>query len=62
MIGYLHMIEKYTRKLTKASSHSYVITIPKELIKKFKWREKQKLEIVANDKTQKLTIRDWVGK
>ncbi|HNW09487.1 MAG TPA: AbrB/MazE/SpoVT family DNA-binding domain-containing protein [bacterium] len=50
---------KYIRKLQKASTNSYVITIPKELIEKFHWRERQKLEIVYDGKTAKLTIKDW---
>ncbi|HPN81551.1 MAG TPA: AbrB/MazE/SpoVT family DNA-binding domain-containing protein [bacterium] len=50
---------KYLRKLQKASTHSYVITIPKELIKKFHWQERQKLEIIYDGKSAKLTIKDW---
>jgi len=41
------------------STHSYVLNIPKELIREFKWREKQKLEIVWDEKSKKLIIKDW---
>ena len=41
------------------SSHSYVINIPKEIIKKFGWKERQKLEISLDDKKLQLNIKDW---
>ncbi len=53
------MSKKFVRKLQKASSHSYVITIPKELVKKFGWRERQKLEISFGGKKPELKIKDW---
>lgn len=33
------------RSLTKVGGSSYAVTIPKDFIKKLKWREKQKLEV-----------------
>jgi antitoxin component of MazEF toxin-antitoxin module len=33
------------RSLTKVGGSSYAVTIPKDYIKKLKWREKQKLEV-----------------
>ena len=54
------MAKKFTRKLTRVSSHSYTITIPKELIKAFKWRERQKLEIVVRGNKPQFLVRDWV--
>lgn len=41
-------MEKELRKLTRTSKHSYSIVIPKEIVKKYKWREKQNL--VVEDK------------
>lgn len=52
-------MEKYVRKLIKVSTHSYSVVIPKELIDKFGWRERQKLEIVFGGRKHELTIRDW---
>jgi len=50
-------MEKDLRKLTRVSKHSYAVTIPKEMIKKYKWREKQVL--VVEDKGRGvLVIRD----
>ncbi|MEX2008152.1 MAG: hypothetical protein WD850_01520 [Candidatus Spechtbacterales bacterium] len=53
------MAQKYTRKLQKMSTHSYVLNIPKELVEEFGWRERQKLEIVFGGRKHDLTIRDW---
>jgi len=52
---------KYIRKLTKASTHSFTITIPKELVKKFGWNERQKISI--EEKPRKtLELKDWRSK
>jgi bifunctional DNA-binding transcriptional regulator/antitoxin component of YhaV-PrlF toxin-antitoxin module len=48
---------KEQRKLTRTSRHSYSIIIPKEIIKKYKWREKQIL-IVEDKGKGMLLIRD----
>jgi len=41
-------MEKYTRKIIKTSRCSYSLVIPKEIIEKYGWREKQK--ILVKDK------------
>ena len=47
-----------TYKLKKASAYSYSITIPKEMVDKYGWREKQKLTV--KDKGRgKIEISDW---
>ena len=57
-ISSIKKMEKEIRKLTKSSSHSYSLVIPKEIIKKYGWKEKQKL--VIRDKGRgKVEIRDW---
>jgi hypothetical protein len=48
----------YVRKLTKISSHSFAIIVPKAFVKKFGWREKQKLSITEGAR-KTLTIKDW---
>jgi bifunctional DNA-binding transcriptional regulator/antitoxin component of YhaV-PrlF toxin-antitoxin module len=40
------MKQKNVHKLKKASTYSYSITIPKEIIGKYGWKEKQKISIV----------------
>ncbi|MFA5925770.1 MAG: hypothetical protein WC831_02455 [Parcubacteria group bacterium] len=45
-------------KLKKASAYSFSVTIPKEIIEKYKWREKQKL-VVTDKGRGKIEISDW---
>lgn len=52
------IMKKYTHKLTKTSSHSYFIIIPKEIINKYGWKEKQKITITDKGRG-KIVIRDW---
>ncbi|MCX6762982.1 MAG: hypothetical protein NT093_04365 [Candidatus Moranbacteria bacterium] len=50
--------EKNVHKLKKSSAYSFSVTIPKEIVEKYRWREKQKL--VVKDKGQgKVEISDW---
>ena len=49
---------KHTRKLTKTSTHSYYIILPKSIVKKYGWKERQKLEITDKGRG-KLEIKDW---
>jgi len=49
---------KYTRKLIKLSSHSLALIIPKEIIRKFSWREKQKISIEEGLR-KTLKLKDW---
>jgi len=46
------------RKLTKKSGYSYVISIPKDLIKSLNWKERQKLILKPFGKG-KIIITDW---
>jgi antitoxin component of MazEF toxin-antitoxin module len=47
-----------TRKLVKVSTNSYAIIVPKTVVKKYGWKEHQKLTIKDAGKG-KLEIRDW---
>ena len=51
-------MKKYIRKIGKASKWSYNVVLPKEIIEKYGWSEKQKLTI--KDKGRgKIEISDW---
>jgi len=53
--------QKNVHKLKKSSAYSYSVTIPKEIVEKYKWREKQKLSI--KDKGHgKIEISNWKNK
>jgi hypothetical protein len=50
--------QKNIHKLKKSSAYSFSVTIPKEIVEKYKWREKQKL-IVKDKGRGKVKISDW---
>jgi bifunctional DNA-binding transcriptional regulator/antitoxin component of YhaV-PrlF toxin-antitoxin module len=51
-------MEKSVHKLKKSSTYSYSITLPKEIVEKYGWKEHQKLSI--KDKGRgKIEISDW---
>ncbi len=52
------MEKKFIHKIKKDSKYSYTVTIPKDIIKKYNWREKQKLRIVDKGRG-KVEITDW---
>ncbi len=45
------------RKIIKNNRGSYYINIPKELVKKIKWKERQKVEVDIKGKN--IVIKDW---
>lgn len=48
------------RSLTKFSAgKSYGITLPIDIVKKFGWRERQKLRLLINEKGKTIVIKDW---
>jgi hypothetical protein len=48
------------RSLTKVSGGaSYAVTLPRAVIKSFKWKERQKLKLDVDEKRKSITIRDW---
>ena len=56
------MMKKYIMKLRRVSTHSYAVTLPKELVRKFKWKERQKLELLFGGRKKEITIKDWKPK
>ncbi|MBU4482446.1 AbrB/MazE/SpoVT family DNA-binding domain-containing protein [Candidatus Parcubacteria bacterium] len=53
------MQDKYIHKIRKVSTHSYAVTLPKQVVKDLKWREKQKIEIVYDKARKRVIISDW---
>jgi len=48
------------RSLNKLSNgKSYGITLPVEVIRRFRWQKRQKLQLKINDKKKTITIEDW---
>jgi len=51
---------KPVRKLTKiGGGKSYSISLPVTAIKRFGWKERQKLTVTADLKNKRFIIRDW---
>jgi len=48
------------RKITKVGQSSLAVTLPKDFVRKLKWREKQK--VVVKLSGNKLIISDWKPK
>jgi len=49
--------DKNIRKLTKIGGKCIGLTLPIEIVRKLKWRERQK--VVVRLRGKKLTIEDW---
>ena len=47
------------RKLTKIGKDSYAVTLPVSTIRKFNWREKQKLQIEVDETKHRIIVKDW---
>ena len=50
--------KKFIRKITKKSRYSYMTVIPKEIIDRLGWRERQRIVLSVYDKN-KVLITDW---
>lgn len=49
--------DRSIRKLNKQTNGSYVVTLPIEVVRELKWKDKQKLVVRRNGK--KIVIEDW---
>lgn len=50
-------MEKKTRKIMKNERGNYYVNIPKEVVRKLKWQEGQKVVVANIGKT--IVIKDW---
>ena len=56
-MGVQKYINKNIRKLTRVGKTSLAVTIPVEMVKKLKWKERQKVVVRLSGK--KIIIKDW---
>ncbi len=49
--------QNHIRKLTRVGGTSIALTLPIEMIRALKWREKQK--VIVKQKGKKVIIEDW---
>ena len=54
------LVNKNIRKITKVGGHSLSVTLPMEMVKELKWKERQK--VVVKKSGKKLIIQDWQPK
>ncbi len=38
---------------------SYALTLPVDVIRAFRWQEKQKLQLTVDEKRKRIIIKDW---
>jgi hypothetical protein len=50
-------MEKKIRKIMKNDRGNYYVNIPKEVVRKLKWRENQK--VVVKNEGLRIIIQDW---
>lgn len=51
-------MEKTTRKLSGSGLYTKVLAIPRQFLRRLKWREDQKLEITLDKPKKRLIIKD----
>jgi len=51
--------ERNIRKIKKANSGSYIVTIPIEFIRELNWKGKQKVIFELDKKRERIIIKDW---
>ena len=54
-------MSKYIRRLRKIAGYSFSVILPKEIVEKYGWKEKQKL-VVTDRGNGRVEIRDLRGK
>lgn len=50
--------DRNIRKLTRTGG-SYTVSLPIEVIREFRWKERQKLELTINKRNKVIKIKDW---
>jgi len=52
--------DKNVRSLVKTSGgKSYGITLPIDAIRKFRWKNRQKLQLTIDERGKRIIIKDW---
>jgi len=59
-MGRRKLKDKNIRKLTKLAKKSLAVTLPVEMVRQLKWKERQKVVISLKGKT--ISIKDWKPK
>ncbi len=54
--------ERNVRKIFKAGKVTYAVTLPIDTIRKWGWKEKQKVVLEVDEKSKQIIIKDWEEK
>ncbi len=53
---------KNIRSLSKTSSgKSYSVTLPIDVVRRWRWKNRQKVVLTVDDKKKRIIIEDWKG-
>ncbi|MCR4328276.1 MAG: hypothetical protein NUV53_02035 [Patescibacteria group bacterium] len=53
---------KNVRSLNKTSNgKSYAITIPVDVVRRWRWKNRQKLSLTIDNKKKRIVVEDWKG-
>lgn len=59
-MGRRRVEDRNIRSLFKiGGGKSYGITLPVDVIRTFKWQERQKLQVTVDEKKKRIIIEDW---
>ncbi|MAG12309.1 hypothetical protein CL630_00665 [bacterium] len=62
-MGRRKLKDRNIRSLTRNSGgRSYVITVPIDVVREWKWQHRQKLELTFDHRRQRIIIADWKKK
>lgn len=51
-------MDKTTRKISTSGKYSKVINLPREFLRKLKWREDQNLSVELDEKNKRVILKD----
>lgn len=52
--------DKNVRSLSKTSKgRSYAITLPVDVVRRWRWKNRQKLQLTIDEKKKRIVVEDW---
>jgi len=51
--------QRNIRKITKIGKKSFAVTLPVEIVRDWRWKEKQKVVLEIDNKKKIIKIKDW---
>ncbi len=61
-MGRRNIEDENVRSITKvADGSSYSVTLPIDVIRRWRWKNRQKVQLTIDDKKKRIIIEDWEG-